>query len=251
MEAAWERPAGALDWWRGPAHAPRSGAMDGAVSRPDDDDFLGRWSARKVKARAAPSPGPAPAPAAAPPIAAPPAEAVQEKSDAEILHDLGLPDPDSLAKGDDFKAFLRAGVPARLRARALRRLWLSDPVLANLDGLNDYEQDFTDRATVLPDLETAYRVGQGFLREPPAPVAAGGARLPPPEKADMTTERDSGAGAGNASPGSRPGGPAAAAAAAGGVPERDGPAPDGEARPATSQGAAARPPRTRFRFEAG
>jgi hypothetical protein len=37
---------------------------------------------------------------------------------------------------------MREGVPEALRNRALRKLWLSDPVLANLDGLNDYDEDF-------------------------------------------------------------------------------------------------------------
>jgi hypothetical protein len=149
------------------------------LSRPEDGDFLGRWSARKLRARTEPLPEPAPelVPEASLP-AAEAAEPASDKTDAEILDELGLPDPDSLVKGDDFKAFLRAAVPARIRNRALRRLWVSDPVLANLDGLNDYEQDFTDAATVMPGLKTAYRVGRGLLRdepdepdEPPAALA--------------------------------------------------------------------------------
>ena len=132
-----------------------------------DGDFLGRWSARKLKALAEGAPDPAPMEANE--LVAPP-ENVPEKTDAEILDELGLPDPDSLIKGDDFKAFLRAAVPARLRNRALRRLWISDPVLANLDGLNDYDQDFTDAATAMPVLKTAYRVGRGMLRDIPEPA---------------------------------------------------------------------------------
>lgn len=87
------------------------------------------------------------------------------QSDEEILADLGLPDPDTLGLGDDFKGFLARGVPAHLRQRALRRLWLSNPVLANLDGLVDHAEDFTDAATVMPDMKTAYRVGRGILRQ--------------------------------------------------------------------------------------
>ncbi|MDX1781071.1 MAG: DUF3306 domain-containing protein [Thalassovita sp.] len=86
-----------------------------------------------------------------------------EKSDAELLEDLGLPDPDSLNPGDDFSAFMAKAVPERLRRRALRRLWTSNPVLANLDGLTDYSDDFTDAATVLPDMRTAYEVGRGMF----------------------------------------------------------------------------------------
>ena len=68
--------------------------------------------------------------------------ALCEKSDEEILDALGLPDPDSLVQGDDFKAFLSKTVPAHLRKRALRTLWRSNPVLACVDGLNDYDDDY-------------------------------------------------------------------------------------------------------------
>lgn len=85
------------------------------------------------------------------------------KSDEDILEELGLPDPDSLQPGDDFKAFLAKAVPDRLRRRALRRLWMSNPALANLDGLLDYGEDFTDKATVIENLQTAYQVGKGML----------------------------------------------------------------------------------------
>ncbi|MBV2359432.1 DUF3306 domain-containing protein [Thalassococcus sp. CAU 1522] len=90
--------------------------------------------------------------------------AVADRSDEELLADLGLPDPDSLDAGDDFKAFLTDAVPARLRMRALRRLWRVNPVLANLDGLVDYGQDFTDSAMVVENMQTAYQVGKGMLR---------------------------------------------------------------------------------------
>jgi hypothetical protein len=64
--------------------------------------------------------------------------------------------------GDDFSAFMSKAVPDRLRRRALRRLWLANPALANLDGLLDYGEDFTDSATVIENLQTAYQVGKGM-----------------------------------------------------------------------------------------
>ena len=96
-------------------------------------------------------------------LAVPPRPEV-EPSDAEILEELGLPDPDTLDEGDDFSRFMGGAIPTRLRNRALRRLWLTNPVLANLDELVDYGEDFTDAATVVENLQTAYRVGKGFLR---------------------------------------------------------------------------------------
>lgn len=74
-----------------------------------------------------------------------------------------LPDIDSLDKDSDFSAFLRQGVPEEIRRRALRVLWRSDPVLANLDGLNDYDEDFTVVHTVADAVRTAYKVGKGYL----------------------------------------------------------------------------------------
>lgn len=98
-----------------------------------------------------------------------------DKSDAEILDELGLKDPDAMVVGDDFAAFLQGAVPAHLRQRALRRLWRSNPVLANLDGLVDHGDDFSDAATVTPGMMTAYRVGRGMAQHIAAladPVAA-------------------------------------------------------------------------------
>lgn len=90
--------------------------------------------------------------------------ALEQKADEEILRELNLPDPETLQPGDDVKAFMARAVPARLRQRALRRLWLTNPALANLDGLLDYGEDFTDSATVIENLQTAYQVGKGMLR---------------------------------------------------------------------------------------
>ena len=85
-----------------------------------------------------------------------------EKTDMELLEEMGLPDPDCMKMGDDFSAFMAKAVPDRLRRRALRRLWLANPALANLDGLLDYGEDFTDSATVIENMQTAYQVGKGM-----------------------------------------------------------------------------------------
>lgn len=85
-----------------------------------------------------------------------------DKTDAELLEELDLPDPDTMGPGDDFRAFMTKAVPDRIRRRALRRLWTSNPALANLDGLLDYGEDFTDKAKVLEHMQTAYQVGKGM-----------------------------------------------------------------------------------------
>lgn len=52
----------------------------------------------------------------------------------------------AMAYGDDFSAFLKRGVPEALKRDALRKFFKSDPLLANLDGLNDYDEDFNNPA---------------------------------------------------------------------------------------------------------
>ncbi len=88
---------------------------------------------------------------------------LEEKSDAEILAEFNLPDPDHLQAGDDVSGFMAKAMPDRLRRRALRRLWRLNPVLANVDGLVDYGEDYTDAACVIENLQTAYQVGKGML----------------------------------------------------------------------------------------
>ncbi len=118
-----------------------------------------------------------------------------EKSDAELCEELGLPDPDTLQPGDDFRSFMAKAVPDRLRRRALRRLWLSNPALANLDGLIDYGEDFTDSATVIENMQTAYQVGKGMTAHVEemarqAEAEAKAAEQPEAEEAPQEAEED-------------------------------------------------------------
>lgn len=89
---------------------------------------------------------------------------LEEKTDAELLEELDLPDPDTLVMGDDFSVFMSKTVPDRIRRRALRILWRSNPVLANVDMLVDYGEDFTDAAMAVENIQTAYQVGKGMLK---------------------------------------------------------------------------------------
>ncbi|WP_347827882.1 DUF3306 domain-containing protein [uncultured Planktomarina sp.] len=90
--------------------------------------------------------------------------ALEEKTDAELLEELDLPDPDTMEMGDDFSVFMSKTVPDRIRRRALRTLWRSNPVLANVDMLVDYGDDFTDAAMAVENIQTAYQVGKGMLK---------------------------------------------------------------------------------------
>ena len=115
---------------------------------------------------------------------------VAEKSDDQILEELGLPDPDTLQAGDDFSAFMAKAVPDRIRRRALRMLWRSNPVLANVDGLIDYGEDFTDSAMVVENLQTAYQVGKGMLAHIEKLAADAEAKENPPEPAEAEPENE-------------------------------------------------------------
>jgi hypothetical protein len=105
-----------------------------------NEDFLRRWSRRKIEGEPTEDPaGDAGLPEDG--IAAVPEEGNEpEEIDPEVV--ANLPDIETLDKDSDYTGFLRDGVPEELKRMALRKLWLSDPVLANLDGLNDYDEDF-------------------------------------------------------------------------------------------------------------
>jgi hypothetical protein len=107
----------------------------------------------------------APVPAEA---AADDAAAEAETDDEVDIEALEKIDIESLDYGADFSAFMQKGVPQALRNRALRQLWRSNPVLANLDGLNDYDEDFNATDIILEKFESAYKIGRGYLPEPEA-----------------------------------------------------------------------------------
>jgi len=91
--------------------------------------------------------------------------ALAKKTDEEILEDLDLPDPESLGPGDDFRGFMSRTVPEHIRRRALRKLWRSNPVLACVDGLNDYDDDYLTGSVGQGVINTTYQVGKGMLAQ--------------------------------------------------------------------------------------
>jgi hypothetical protein len=124
-----------------------------------DEGFLSRWSrlkraeeqAREASAELVPEP--------AGPVEAPP-PAVAEPQEAEP----DLPPIDSLTKDSDYTVFLRKGVAPELRRDAMRKLWRSDPVFANLDGLLEYGEDFGKQFRTPAVVATIYQVGRGMIR---------------------------------------------------------------------------------------
>jgi Protein of unknown function (DUF3306) len=129
--------------------------------RDADEGFLRRWSRRKAEARSAPIED-ASVPAEAPPASREqPAE--PEKEASAPIDPKDLPDIESLDANSDFTVFMRPGVPEQLRALALRKLWRSDPIFSNLDGLVEYGEDYSIASWPKEAVRTAYKVGRGFL----------------------------------------------------------------------------------------
>ena len=131
----------------------------------EEDDrgegFLSRWSRRKRLVEVDPPEPEEPAEAGAlEPAVEPEPEVVDEELEANRLAAEAI-DIDSLGKDDDFTVFLKRGVPELLRRTALRKMWRTDPVFANVDGLNDYDQDFRNPAHSV--YKSLWQVGRGFL----------------------------------------------------------------------------------------
>ena len=121
----------------------------------EETGFLGRWSRRKQAEREA-------LPAEAPDAEGlPVVEDAAEAEDAEIRPE-DLPDIESLDEHSDFTVFLKKGVPEALRRQALQRLWRSNPVFANLDGLAEYDEDYTLAASAADKVKSLFQTGKGM-----------------------------------------------------------------------------------------
>ena len=90
------------------------------------------------------------------------AEGALAEEDVPEIRAEDLPNIDSLDENSDFTPFMQKGVPEELSRLALRKLWKSNPVFANLDGLNDYDQDYSIIEAINAAVDTAYKVGKGL-----------------------------------------------------------------------------------------
>lgn len=84
-------------------------------------------------------------------------EMVENREAAEAIN------LETLNYESDFGPFMKKGVPEVLKNLAMRKLWTSNPILANVDGLNDYDENFADPA--LNVFKSNWKVGRGFLTE--------------------------------------------------------------------------------------
>lgn len=148
-------------------------------------DFLARWSKRARAAR------PRTRDAAGPPDSPVP-PAVDSVQGTDIPEPPDLPDVEELGAESDYRPFLQRTVAPALRRLALRRLWRSDPVLANLDGLNDYDEDFAAlHKTGADAIAAAVRAGRRYARDPAAPPDPDPAAAAEPVERAPDAPRDS------------------------------------------------------------
>ena len=129
-----------------------------------DDSFLSRWSARKAQiAKGELVADEKPAPASKEVTEGELDNDEEAKlSDQELLEKYELPDPEDLADESDLTQFLDGDLPERLRQMALRRLWRLNPLFGHVCDMVEYGEDYTDAATVMEGMQTAYQVGKGY-----------------------------------------------------------------------------------------
>ncbi|HUO00767.1 MAG TPA: DUF3306 domain-containing protein [Bradyrhizobium sp.] len=119
------------------------------------ENFITRWDRLKrlaeLKRRreADPRGDATPSSTAARDVAIEDAGAELQEGAAAAFDPANLPTIDSITGSTDIRAFLQPSVPADLTRAALRRVWVSDPVIRNFIGIAENQWDFTDPAAIL------------------------------------------------------------------------------------------------------
>ena len=91
------------------------------------------------------------------------ADGEEALSDHELLEKYELPDPETVEDEAGLDRFFEGDMPERLRSLALRRVWRLNPLFRFADEMVEYGEDYTDAATVVEGMQTAYQVGKGYL----------------------------------------------------------------------------------------
>ncbi len=85
--------------------------------------------------------------------------------DNQLLQKYGLSNPEEIEDEAGLEAFMEKGLPDRLRQMALRRMWRLNPLFRFADEMVEYGENYTDAATVIEGMTTAYQVGKGYLQK--------------------------------------------------------------------------------------
>ena len=131
--------------------------------------FLSRWSARKEqvsKGEIVPDDEPKSAFENSDEFKLRDGENLKEQDDAltdeELLEKYNLPNPEQVENEAGLDRFLNGDFPGRIRQMALRRLWHMNPLFGEVCEMVEYGEDYTDAATVIEGMQTAYQVGKGY-----------------------------------------------------------------------------------------
>ncbi len=133
----------------------------------EDKNFATRWSKRKVAARQENEVDQGDKSANFPDQEYREADTNIDGTEETQLTDADFEDVDfdQLDKNSDYTRFIKANVPAAIQKKALRKLWASDSVFEVLDGMNDYDEDFTVDGLAGKVFKSAYKIGRGYLSD--------------------------------------------------------------------------------------
>ena len=120
----------------------------------EHENFVSRWSrlkheseSRRERKTELPE-RPAPSVTAVTSSANEDEAAGMETTATPIFDPTDLPSIASITARTDIGLFLRSGVPAELTVAALRRAWVSDPVIRDFIGIAENQWDFTNPTTI-------------------------------------------------------------------------------------------------------
>lgn len=140
-----------------------------------EDNRLSKWSKRKLEARAG-LPHAEEEPRNSPPLAAEGGIEQSHLPDAEddrpIPEDLEGIDLETVGEEFDFSRLMQADVPAHLKRIGLRRLWRTNPLYALRDGMNDYDEDYTDAAMGVKEMKGFFEIAMAKQAEAKKQAAA-------------------------------------------------------------------------------
>ena len=166
----------------------RTGVKSGDTEN-GDQGFLSRWSARKTQIVRAPAVrNDDPEKQNEADLSGADKESDEEAalSDNELLEKYELPDPNDITEEAGLDRFFDGKTPERLRQMALRRLWRINPFFGIVDDMVEYGEDYTDAATVIDGMQTAYQAGKGYLKK----VVEGGEDEDVVENSDSQMDQD-------------------------------------------------------------
>jgi hypothetical protein len=162
----------------------------------DQDNFLTRWSRRKLEPAddnvQADKPAAKGGDAEKPVIAPAPEAAVPPVPEFDVTK---LPSIESIGANSDITAFLQAGVPSALRHAALRRAWVADPAIRNFIGPSENAWDFTDPKAMPgfgeldPSIDIKKLVAEIFGEAGPENKLPTGATTPAPEQVTRLSDQ--------------------------------------------------------------